>query len=130
MRRELRFGLLCALVITIAACGGGGSGSSGSGTPPPSATVPAITSQPASLTVKAGQTADFTVVASGTAPLRYQWRQNGVDVAGATASTYTTAPTTVAEDGAQYTVLVSNTAGSIDSDAARLSVNAVAAAGR
>jgi hypothetical protein len=129
MRRELRLGLLCALVVMIAACGGGGSGSSGTGTtPPPSATVPAITSQPASLTVKAGQTADFTVVASGTAPLRYQWRKNGVDVAGATASTYTTAPTTVADDGAQYTVLVSNTAGSIDSDAARLSVTPVPSA--
>jgi hypothetical protein len=120
MWRELRFGLLCALAVTIAACGGGGG--SGSGTPPPSATAPAITSQPASLTVKAGQTANFSVVASGTAPLMYQWQKDAAAVAGATASTYTTVPTTVADDGAQYTVVVSNAAGSMTSDAARLSV--------
>jgi hypothetical protein len=126
MWRELRFGLLCALAVTVAACGGGGG--SGSGTPPPSATAPAITSQPASLTVKAGQTANFTVVASGTAPLTYQWQKDGAAVAGATASTYTTAPTTVADDGAQYTVVVSNAAGSMTSDAARLSVTPVPSA--
>jgi hypothetical protein len=126
MWRELRFGLLCALAVTVAACGGGGG--SGSGTPPPSATAPAITSQPASLTVKAGQAANFTVVASGTAPLTYQWQKDGAAVAGATASTYTTAPTTVADDGAQYTVVVSNAAGSMTSDAARLSVTPVPSA--
>lgn len=126
MRRELRFGLLCALAVTVAACGGGGG--SGSGAPPSSATAPAITSQPASLTVKAGQTANFTVVASGTAPLTYQWQKDGAAVAGATASTYTTPPTTVADDGAQYTVVVSNAAGSMTSDAASLSVTPVPSA--
>ncbi|MBI3828673.1 MAG: PKD domain-containing protein, partial [Planctomycetes bacterium] len=45
--------------------------------------APAITTQPANQTVTAGQTATFTVVASGTAPLTYQWKKNGANIAGA-----------------------------------------------
>src|SRR5207245_4038912 len=53
-------------------------------------TAPAITSQPGNQTVTAGQTATFTVVASGSAPLAYQWQKNGANIAGATAASYTT----------------------------------------
>ncbi|HEY6387534.1 MAG TPA: choice-of-anchor D domain-containing protein, partial [Candidatus Acidoferrum sp.] len=53
-----------------------------------SAVAPTITTQPVNQTVTAGQTATFTVVAGGTAPLSYQWQKNGVNVAGATASSY------------------------------------------
>lgn len=52
--------------------------------------APAITTQPASLTVTAGNPATFTVVASGTAPLSYQWQKDGAALTGATSSTYTT----------------------------------------
>src|SRR5258708_16556784 len=41
-----------------------------------SAVAPSITTQPASRTVTAGQTAAFTVAATGTAPLTYQWKKN------------------------------------------------------
>ena len=48
--------------------------------------APTITAQPASQTVTAGQTATFSVTASGTAPLSYQWQKNAAAIAGATAS--------------------------------------------
>jgi hypothetical protein len=84
-----------------------------------------ITSQPASQTVTAGRTATFTVAATGTAPLSYQWRKNGTAIAGATSSSYTTPATARSSDnGAQFTVLVSNTAGSTTSSAATLTVTA------
>ena len=46
-------------------------------------TAPTISSHPANLTVAAGQSASFTVTASGTAPLQYQWQRNGVNIANA-----------------------------------------------
>ena len=45
---------------------------------------PTITTQPADKTVRVGKTAKFTVMATGTAPLNYQWRKNGVNITGAT----------------------------------------------
>src|SRR5207253_8151300 len=50
------------------------------------AVAPTITTQPVNQTVTAGQTATFAVVASGTAPLSYQWKKNGASIAGATRS--------------------------------------------
>jgi len=93
----------------------------GTGTSTPVA--PTITTQPASQTVTAGQTATFTVVAAGTAPLSYQWQQNGVNIAGATAASYTTPATTTANSGSTFDVVVSNTAGSVTSATATLTVN-------
>ena len=86
------------------------------------AVAPTITTQPANQTVTAGQTAAFTVAATGTAPLNYQWSKNGARVSGATSSTYTTPTTTSSDNGAQFTVVVSNGAGSITSNAATLTV--------
>jgi len=88
----------------------------------PPQTPPSITTQPASQTVTAGQTATFTVAATGTAPLSYQWQKNGSPV-GANSPSYTTAPTTTDDNGAQFTVVVSNSAGSAISNAATLTVN-------
>jgi hypothetical protein len=86
--------------------------------------APTITTQPANQTVTAGQTATFTVVASGTAPLSYQWRKNSVAISGATSPSYSTPATTSSDNGAQFTVVVTNTAGSVTSSAATLTVNA------
>src|SRR6266576_3161986 len=79
--------------------------------------APSITTQPTSQTVTAGQTASFSVAAAGTAPLSYQWQKNGINITGATAATYTTPATTTSDNGAQFTAVVSNTAGSITSAA-------------
>ncbi len=93
------------------------------------AVAPTITTQPANQTVTAGQTATFTVVAAGTAPLGYQWQENGVAIPGATSPSYTTPATTASDNGAQFIVVVTNTAGSISSSVAILTVNPAAVCG-
>jgi hypothetical protein len=70
-----------------------------------------------------GQTAGFTVVATGTAPLRCQWSKNGTAIPGATSSSYTTQATTSSDNGSHFTVVVSNTVTSATSDPATLTVN-------
>ena len=90
--------------------------------------APSITTQPVNQTVTAGQTASFSVTVTGTAPLSYQWRKNGAAIAGATSPSYGTPATTSSDNGAQFTVVVSNTAGSVTSNAAALTVNAVSVA--
>ena len=83
--------------------------------------APSITSQPANRTVSAGQSASFSVAASGTAPLRYQWQRNGANIANATATTYTF-QTTAADNGATFRAVASNDFGSATSNAATLTV--------
>jgi hypothetical protein len=85
---------------------------------------PSITLQPASQAVIAGQTATFSVSGSGVAPLSYQWRKNGTAISGATSTTYTTLATATSDSGSQFTVVVSNLAGSVTSNVAALTVNA------
>lgn len=71
--------------------------------------VPAtITRQPESFTVFAGRNATFDVVASGTAPILYQWQTNEVNVAGATSSTLVLSQVTADLDGLEVRVRVSN----------------------
>ncbi len=85
-------------------------------------TGPSITTQPGDQTVQVGQTATFSVVASGTPPLSYQWQKNNVDVGGALSASYTTPATTMADSGALFRCVVTNTSGSTNSNAARLTV--------
>jgi hypothetical protein len=93
-----------------------------------SATVaPTITSQPVSETVTAGQVATFAVVASGTAPLNYQWYKNGAAV-GANSSTYATPPTVAADNQSQIYIKISNTVGSTTSNVAMLTVTSATVA--
>src|SRR5207245_5356787 len=82
-----------------------------------------ITSQPGNQTVTAGQTATYTVVATGTAPLGYQWQKNGANISGATAASYTTPATTTSDSGSAFRVVVTNTAGTVTSASATLAVN-------
>ncbi len=85
--------------------------------------APTITTQPANQTVAAGQTATFSVVATGTAPLTYQWQKNGSAISGATATSYTTPVTTTADSGELFRVVVTNSAGNVTSNSATLTVN-------
>src|SRR5260370_167271 len=94
------------------------------GTATAGSAAPTITTQPANQTVTAGQTATFTVTAAGTAPLTYQWQKNGVNIAGATSSSYTTPATTTSDSGSTFGVVVTNTAGTVTSASATLTVNA------
>jgi outer membrane protein assembly factor BamB len=92
-----------------------------------SAAAPQIATQPANQTVSVGQTAAFSVVATGTAPLQYQWLKNGSAITGATGSSYPTPATVSGDNGSSFTVVVTNAAGSVTSSAATLTVIAAAA---
>ena len=83
---------------------------------------PSITGQPASQTVTVGSPATFSVSASGTAPLAYQWRKNGTAISGATGSSYQTPATTLPDSGSTFSVVVSNGVGSATSNNATLTV--------
>jgi hypothetical protein len=82
---------------------------------------PTILSQPQSQTVTNGATASFSVQASGTPPLTYQWFHDNAPIAAATATTYTIANVSAADAGI-YAVQVSNAAGSAYSAGATLTV--------
>ena len=101
--------------------------SSASNRKSPSYFAVSITTQPASQTVVAGQSASFSVAVTGTAPLVYQWRKNGNAIYGATSSTYTVPPTFTKDTGSQFTVVVSNPGSKVASSAATLTVLAAPA---
>ena len=89
--------------------------------------APSITTQPVDVTVAAGGTATFSVVASGTNP-QYQWQRSNdggatfADIAGATNASFTLTNVQAVDDGARFRRARSNPAGSATSNAARLTV--------
>ena len=82
---------------------------------------PAIVAQPTNQTVIAGSSADFSVVATGSGPLNYQWRFEGTEISGATNSLFSLADAQSGDAGG-YSVVVANAAGSATSAVANLSV--------
>ncbi len=122
--RTLGFLASNCLVIALIGCASSSSVDSG-GTKP---TMPSITSQPTAETVTAGQSASFSVMAAGTAPLSYQWQKKGSNISGATSASYSTPPTTSADSGSTFDVVVSNAAGSVTSQQVTLTVNVGSAA--
>ena len=113
--------VLATVCAIVGACGGGG-GAPVLPVPPVPPVAPSITQQPASLSVLVGQGASFIVAASGSAPLAYQWQRNGADIPGATNTSYAVAAATLADNGAAFRAVVTNSAGSATSDPAVLSV--------
>ena len=92
------------IALPLAGCGGGES-----------ASAPTITAQPTSTTVLEQQPASFSVTATGTAPLSYEWRRNGTPIAGATSATLAITAALAADHGARYSAVVTNSAGSVAS---------------
>lgn len=91
-------------------------------TPPAVVTAPVINTQPASQSVVAGGSANFSVVVTSPTAVTYQWRKDGVAIAGATGATLSLG--NVDESAARsYTVVVTNAAGSVTSTAATLTVS-------
>ncbi|MFZ0517003.1 MAG: immunoglobulin domain-containing protein [Acidobacteriaceae bacterium] len=92
-------------------------------TSPPSQAV-TITVQPLSQTVPLGQTATFSVTATGTAPLNYLWSENGTNISGATSATYTTPMVELGNNGStsvgSFQVSVSNSVNSVTSSSVTL----------
>jgi hypothetical protein len=112
------------VVVTNSA--GNATSSSATLTVTAAAVGPSITTQPSNQTVTAGQTATFSVVAAGTAPLTYQWQKNNSNMSGATSASYTTPATVSGDSGAMFRVIVTNSVISITSNSATLTVNAAA----
>lgn len=120
MSQRLSFVVPLCLSALLNGCGGGNKGPSYS--PPPSVTAPSITSQPADTSVTLGQSAMFSVTAAGSPPLTYQWEKNGAAIAGAASASYTTPATAAADSGSMYLVVVTNSAGTVSSNSAVLTV--------
>src|SRR5271154_4926300 len=131
MKRNLRnlWSVLCFLPLGFLAGGNSGSGSS---VRPPTGTTtnvaPAITGNPSSQTVTAGQTASFTASASGTPTPTVQWQVSAgggafTNVAGATSTTLAITATTASQNGNQYQAVFTNSVGSAKTTAATLTVN-------
>ncbi|MBK8791220.1 MAG: hypothetical protein IPO28_14025 [Holophagaceae bacterium] len=68
-----------------------------------------ITTQPASQSIQEGQTCTFSVAATGTGPLTYQWSLNGTSIPGATAASHTTPPAAIDDNGSTFSVAIHNT---------------------
>ena len=82
---------------------------------------PQILRPPASLTVRMGESAGFSVVVEGTPPLTYRWRKNAMPIVGAT-QPFLSLPTTVLPDAGDYDVVVENSYGTVVSAPAQLTV--------
>jgi PQQ enzyme repeat len=106
---------LCSLALSLI-CSGCGSGG---------LTPPVITTQPADQNSTLGQAATFSVVAASSGPRAYQWQRGGTPIDGATLPFYTTPPLAMGDNGTEYNVVVSNSAGTATSTTAKLTVIAV-----
>lgn len=105
---------LAAVALLASACGGGDDG--------PAAAPPKITSQPAQVTVNAGASAEFRVEVQSSTAVSYQWLRNGSPISGATDSKFSIPTVTTADAGSSFSVQVSNAAGSVQSESAKLFV--------
>jgi uncharacterized protein (DUF58 family) len=112
-KKTLAASLITLCLLALAACGSISE-----------APALAITAQPLSRTLTVGQSATFSVEASGAPALTYQWTKNGKVVSGATSASYTTRAATVSDNGAKFTVVVSNAKGTVTSNPALLTVSA------
>jgi len=108
-------------LLALGACGGSNSGGGGG-----NGVAPMITTQPTDQAVFVGEMATFSVTATGTAPLSYQWLDGatGNNIPGATSSSYTTPPTQLTDNGKTFRADIINSAGSTLSMLATLTVNA------
>ncbi len=115
--------------LVVSSSGQDGSGVRGvvyflsvTNTPPPA--PPEITTHPQGVTVAAGSATTFTVTTTGTAPLAYQWRKDGLNLPGArndTLSLINAQPVNIGD----YGVVVSNAGGSVTSSNASLTIPGV-----
>lgn len=129
MNRRLTNVLACVVAIAFTACGGGSYTAPGPTPTPPGSMAPSIVTQPVDQSAAVGQTATFTVVASGSGPLSYQWQRNGTAISGAMAASYTTPPATINDDNALFLVVVSNSEGSVTSNTVRLTIGSAPPSG-
>ncbi|MBI5472916.1 MAG: immunoglobulin domain-containing protein, partial [Ignavibacteriae bacterium] len=90
---------------------------------PPTPTAPSFSTHPAASSVTVGTTATFTVTASGYPAPTLQWQKNGVAISGATSSSYTTPAVVLADNGATFRCVATNSQGTATSNSATLTVS-------
>ena len=117
----LAMAAICSIALGTSSCGSDSGGAANAPVVPVIAA--AITQQPVDQSVPMGLSATYSVTATGSS-LQYQWAKSGAAITGATSSTYTTPATAFSDSGASFTVAVSNSAGSVSSRAAALTVTA------
>ncbi|MCX8520205.1 MAG: DUF1566 domain-containing protein [Rhodoferax sp.] len=111
--------------VVVSNSAGAVNSSDASLTVTPATVAPSISTQPVAKTVSAGLAASFTVTATGTGPLAYQWKKGGNNIPGATSNSYTTPATSLSDSGAEYSVSVSNNLGTATSNMVILTVTMV-----
>jgi len=124
MVRRIAFaGMICLGVAILPGCSGGSSDSSTSTSSSSSTTVsaPSITTQPVAVSVSAGSAATFSVTASGSGTLTYQWYKGSTAISGATSSSYSIS-SVASSDAGSYYVTVTNSGGTTTSSTATLTV--------
>lgn len=112
--RRRTLGLL-ALGAGLSACSGGGDS--------PTA-APILTFEPQNAVVSEGETARFSVAAQDESQLRYQWLRNGTAIEGANSNTLVVSNARRSDNGAQFSVVLTNPGGSVQSRSAVLRVQA------
>src|SRR5260370_1905262 len=104
--------LNCSFVVTVAGegqCSGDYAGAPAAASPPPVS----IINQPVSQVAFIGQPVTFSVTATGTAPLSYQWWKNGTVINGAASTSYVTPPVTRTDYGPAFKVLLTNSSATL-----------------
>jgi hypothetical protein len=124
MRQRMHVYVLFYLILSLAMAGCGGVSKPSASPTAPMITAPTITTQPTDQTVSTGQAAVFSATAAGSLPLSYQWQKGAMSIAGATSASYTTPPAATSDNGSQFSVVVSNSAGKVASNTAKLMVTA------
>lgn len=108
--------------ITVAITGNGGTVKSSVATLTVVSRAPKVVTDPTPQSVTAGQPVNLSVTATGLPSLSYQWLKNGQTIPGAISSSYST-PVTLGDNGALYSVKITNTISSVTSNPATLTVN-------
>ena len=132
-RAVIRRVVLAGLTLALAACGSHSEdppAAAAAPVPLPVAVGPAVDTQPANQTVAVPAPATFEATSTGTPAPTVQWQMsmdagvNWSDIGGATTATFTTPATVLADDGKRFRAVFANSAGTVTSNAARLSVTA------
>ena len=95
------------------------------GIEPPQPIAPSILTQPQDASAFIDQTATFSVSAQGTVPLQYQWQRDGQNIVGATSASYTTDTLVATDNGALFSVDITNSVGTVTSSTAQLTVSVI-----
>ena len=112
--------------LSLYSCSSGTSETSTTLTnPEQNTTKPVITLEPSDTSILIGNSATFQVTTAGTEPLTFQWYRDGQEIPDAIRPSYTLSPASISENGASFSVSISNQAGSVSSRLAILNITSI-----